>query len=68
MSLKKTLKKEQQKKGLQHMMNKQEETMNLLKRRSEQYDINNNLEIAAIKAQLVLLVSRLDRLEKELQK
>jgi len=64
--LKKTLEKKQQKKALQHMMNKQEETMNLLKRRSEQYDINNNLEIAAIKAQLLFLVSRLDRIEQEI--
>lgn len=51
-------------KGLQNIMNEQEEAMDLLLKKSKYYDNSKNLskEIATIKTQLLFLVSRLDRI------
>jgi hypothetical protein len=67
--LKKSLRKKLQMKGLQNIMNEQEEAMDLLLKKSKYYDNSKNLskEIATIKTQLLFLVSRLDRIEQEME-
>ena len=68
-SLKKSWEEAADQRLLQYMMNEQEETMNLLQKRSERYDKSKNLskEIAMIKTQLLFVVSRLDRIEQEME-
>jgi hypothetical protein len=66
-SLKKSLRKKLLMKGLQYMMNEQEEAMNLLLKKSKYYHNSKNLskEIAMIKTQLLFLVCRVDRIQQE---